>query len=232
MGGIRRPRAHSTVNRYVSALSSVLQACLELWGWIESNPARGVKKLPEKNSRCRILSDGEQRRLLKECAKDRNLRDVVLLALMTGGRRGEVCELEWKDVELRLGYVTFRNTKNGSDRSVPLCDQALKMLRARLVRRRLGSVDWVFPAERKSGPIDVSHRFARFCKQAGIEDFRFHDLRHCVASSLTRAGVRERQIQEILGHKTAQMTKRYSHLRPSELKPVMEVLSEGLGRVS
>ena len=77
--------------------------------------------------------------------------------------------------------------------------------------------DWVFPAEKSDGPVDVSHRFGRYAKKAGLEDFRFHDLRHSAASAMARAGVPERQMQEVLGHKSVAMTKRYTHLRPSEL---------------
>jgi integrase len=227
-GGLRRKRSAATVNRYVSALSAVLQVCLELWGWIAENPCRGVKKLPEKNGRCRILSPEEQRRLLLECESDPNLKDVVLLALLTAGRRGEICELRWRDVNFKAGQLTFWETKNGTHRSIPLCQPAQLLLRRRLSEHRLSKEGWVFPAERSAGPIDVSHRFKRFALRAGIEDFRFHDLRHCAASALARAGVPERQIQEILGHKTLQMVQRYTHLRPSELKTAIEYLATDL----
>ena len=74
-----------------------------------------------------------------------------------------------------------------------------------------------FPAEKSDGPVDVLHRFGRFAKKAELEDFRFHDLRHSAASTMARAGVPERQMQEVLGHKIVAMIIRYTHLRPSEL---------------
>ncbi len=225
-GGIRRPRSAATVNRYVSALSSVFQACLELWGWMEGNPCRGLRRLPEHNQRTRFLEPDEQERLLKECEADRNLLDVVCMALWTGARRGEICGMRWRFVDLKNGLATFPDTKNGETRAIPLCREAEDLLHRRFRERTLGKQDFVFPAEKSDGPIDVSHRFRRFCKKAGVEQFRFHDLRHSAASALARAGVSERKMQEVLGHKTVAMTKRYSHLRPSDLRDAVAVLGQ------
>ena len=229
-GGIRRTRAPSSVNRYVSALSSVFQACLELWGWMEGNPCRGLRRLQESTGRTRFLEPFEQDHLLRICEADPNLRDVVCMALWTGARRGEICGMRWRFVDLHAGLVTFPCTKNNEIRTVPLCAEAEAMLRRRFRERTLGKSDWVFPAEKSDGPIDVSHRFPKFCKKAGIADFKFHDLRHSAASALARAGVPERQMQEVLGHKTAQMTRRYSHLRPTELREAVAVLGASTRR--
>ena len=220
----KKLRSHSTCNRYVSSLSSVLQCALELWGWIEENPCRGLRRLPENNQRTRYLTEEEQQRLLEVCKKDQNLHDVVLLALLTGVRRGEICGLRWRDVDLKNRTVIFKLTKNREIRKVPLSEPAKKLLCCRLSKRFIGSVDWVFPAEKSEGPVDVSHRFSRFAKKAGLEDFRFHDLRHSAASAMARAGVPERQMQEVLGHKSVSMTKRYTHLRPSELKEAVATM--------
>ena len=83
-----------------------------------------------------------------------------------------------------------------------------------------------FPDKVGDGPITVKYRFRKRVKKAGIEDFRFHDLRHCAGSALTRANVPEMKIQKIMGHKTVQMTKRYSHLRPSDIKKEVSLLAE------
>lgn len=214
-GGTRLPRSAATVNRYVSALSSVFQASLELWGWMEGNPCRGLRRLPEHNQRTRFLEPDEQERLLKECEADRNLLDVVCMALWTGARRGEICGMHWRFVDLKNQLATFPDTKNGETRAIPLCREAEDLLHRRFWKRTLGKQDFVFLAEKSDGPIDVGHRFRKFCKKAGVEQFRFHDLRYSAVSVLARAGVSERKIQEVLGHKTVAMTKRYSHLRPT-----------------
>jgi integrase len=223
-----RPRSAATVNRYLSGLSAVLQASLELWGWIESNPCRGIKRIRENNARTRFLTPEEQERLLDACKEDGALHAVVKLALLTGARRGELCNLRWSDVDLEEATLTFWKTKNGEIRTLPLCEEALSLLRERSRSSLAQEQEWVFPAERSVGAIDVSHRFKRFALRAGLKDCRFHDLRHSAASALARAGVAERQIQEILGHKTAQMTKRYSHLRPSDLREAVAVLGASL----
>ena len=158
-----------------------------------------------------------QQHLLRVCKSDSNLHDVVLLALLTGARRGEICGLRWRDVDLKNGTVTFLQTKNGEIRKVHLSDPTSALLRCRFFQRVKGTHDWVFPAEKSDGSVDVSHCFGRFAKKAGLEDFRFHDLRHSAASPMTRAGVPERQMQEVLGHKSVAMIIRYTHLRPSEL---------------
>ena len=226
IGGDCKKRRPSTCNRYVSALSSILQCALERWGWIDQNPCRQVRRLQEKNSRTRFLDDQEQEILLEACEVDPILYDVVVLALMTGARQGELCSLKWSDVDLKNAMLVFRHTKNGETRSVPLNSIGLEILKKRFCDRNLGGEDWVFPAERSDGHVEVSKRFARICKNAGLENFRFHDLRHSAASRLAKAGTPILQMQEILGHKSVSMTKRYSHLRPTGLRDVADILGE------
>ncbi len=224
-GGERRRRSDATCNRYMSCLSTIFQCCVELWGWMESNPIRGIRRLSESTGRTRFLSDDEQEKLLQSCEADPELRDLVLLALLTAARRGELSNLRWRNVDLAGRTVTFMQTKNGHPRKIPLCAEAESLLHRRFRNRILGKSDWVFPSPLVDGPIDsISKRFRRVCNRAGILDFRFHDLRHSAASALARAGVPERQMMEVLGHRTAQMTRRYSHLRPSELRNAVQVL--------
>ena len=157
---------------------------------------------------------------------DSTLYDVVVLALMTGARQGELCSLKWSDVDLKDAMLTFRHTKNGETRAVPLSPIGLEILKQRFCNRILGREDWVFPAERSADRVEVSKRFARICKNAGLENFRFHDLRHSAASRMAKAGISILKVQEILGHKSVSMTKRYSHLRPTGLRDVANILGE------
>ena len=226
VGGSQKKRSPSTCNRYISALSSVLQCALERWGWIDENPCRKIRRLHEKNERTRFLNSQEQELLLEACKVDSVLYDIVVLALLTGARQGELCSLKWGDVSLQEAMLTFRDTKNNETRAVPLSHEGLEILKRRFCDRRIGGDDWVFPAEKSSGHVEVSKRFARISKKAGLDNFRFHDLRHTAASRMAMAGIPILQMQELLGHKSVSMTKRYSHLRPTGLRDVANLLGE------
>ena len=164
VGGERKKRRPSTCNRYVSALSSILQCALERWGWIDQNPCRQVRRLQEKNSRTRFLDDQEQEILLEACKVDPILYDVVVLALMTGARQGELCSLKWSDVDLKDAMLTFRHTKNGETRAVPLNPIGLEILKQRFCNRILGREDWVFPAERSMVMLKFPNDLLVFAK--------------------------------------------------------------------
>ena len=219
-------RTNATSNRYLSGLSLILRCCVEDWGWLEKNPARSIRRLPEKNASTRFLSSNEKERLYQHCIKNKDLHDIVLLALNTGARRNELQELKWKEVDLNEKLITFKFTKNGEDRTIPISNEASMMLERRFIERNNVNGEWVFPAKRKDGPMDFYKPFLKAIKEAEIKHFRFHDLRHTAGSYLASAGVTERFIAEILGHKTLEMVKRYTHLKPEHLRDAIEVLGK------
>ena len=106
---------------------------------------------------------------------------IVILALSTGARRGELLSLHWSDVDLKRGMLTFRETKNGETRTVPLTGYALDVLTHHTKRRRLDTT-LVFPDSTGRRPVGIREAFEYAVKRAGIRNFRFHDLRHSVAS--------------------------------------------------
>jgi integrase len=220
----------ATCNRYTSAISTILQCCVDEWFYLNRNPARELRRFPESGGRCRVLDGNERSALLEACKSQQDLYDFVLLALNTGARRGELRDLLWKNVDLKASMVTFPDTKNGTDRTIPLTEVAVELLRERFLNRQLGKGDWVFPAPRSAGPADFRKLFAKALAQSEIEDFRFHDLRHTVASHLVIQGVAERMIAEILGHKTLQMVKRYTHLRPEHLREAIQTLNRRISK--
>ena len=119
-------RANGTVVRYLAVLSHAFTIAVREWQWCEDNPVRKVSKPKEPRGRVRFLSDEERQRLLESCKVSRNLYlyTIVVLALSTGARRGELLSLHWSDVDLKRGMLTFRETKNGETRSVPLTGYA------------------------------------------------------------------------------------------------------------
>jgi len=212
--------SNATVNRYMAALSTAISTAIREWGWMEDNLMRKVSKLKEPRGRIRYLSDDEREQLLTVCRESHNkdLYTAVILALSTGGRRIEVWNLSWKNVDFQNGFITFLETKNDEPRSVPLAGHAFELMMERSKVPRIDT-DLVFPSPKNpQNHFDFRRPFLIALKAAKIEDFRWHDLRHCAASYLVMAGVDMRTVGEILGHKTMQMTQRYSHLSPEHLK--------------
>ena len=147
------------------------------------------------------------------------LRFYTLGALQTGARRGELGSLTWADVDMKARSVTFRHTKNGHARVVPMTATLREALMA--LPRPLSLTASVFP-ERE--PAVLTRSFARLVRDLGLQNLRFHDLRHDAASALTMAGVPQRAIMEILGHRDPRMTMRYQHLPPGHLRDAMRSL--------
>ena len=173
------------------------------------------------------LSADEIERLLEACEQARNpwLRPFVELGFETGGRRGSLLGLEWKDVDLAGRSVTFRGVKNSRnpekviDHTVPLSPRAIEVLRA-LPR----SVDGrVFPMT----PNAFRQAFARARKKSGLEHFRFHDTRHERVSSLFEAGWSDTAVMTMSGHRDPKSMKRYANLRPDHLADELAKIDRG-----
>ena len=152
---------------------------------------------------------------------------VVVLALSTGARRGELLSLRWADVDLKRGMLTFRQTKNGETRAVPLAGYALELLTQHAKRRRLDTT-LVFPDKTGTRPLGIRDAFEGAVKRAGITNFHFHDLRHDFASNLAKNSASLLEIAEVLGHKTLQMTKRYAHLSEAHTAGVVARMNRAI----
>jgi len=221
-----KKRSPATVNRYVAALSHVFTIMTNEWEWIENSPIRKLTRLKETRGRVRFLSDDERKKLLKACEPNATLYAVVVLALSTGARQSELLQLTWKNVDLQRNRITFLDTKNGEIRSVPLQGLAFELVEKRSKDRSTNS-DLVFPSRQSPNtPLSISSIFQRAVKQAKIEDFRFHDLRHSAASYLAMNGATLAEIAEVLGHKTLQMVKRYAHLTDQHTSSVVASMNE------
>ena len=203
--------ANATVNRYFAALSHAFTVAVSEWQWCTDDPVHRIRKTRETQGRTRYLSETERRDLLAACQKSRNpyLYTVVVLALTTGARRGELLSLRWPNVDLKRGVLTFQTTKNGETRTVPLPSFALEAL-VKHAAQRYGGGHFVFPNATDKGPMSIRGAFRGALKHAGVRDFRFHDLRHTAASYLAMNGASLLEIAEILGHKTLAIVKRLS----------------------
>jgi integrase len=237
-------RAGATVNRYLATLSHMFTLAVKEWRLVAANPVRDTTKKKERRGRVRFLSDSERNALLAACARSDwpALLTLVLLAISTGARRGELINLQWDDVDFRvreacvdpktgekrsaLGHAIVRETKNGETRVLPLVGKALEALRA-LKSQGSAKSPWVFPQPSGfPGPYqNFDGVWYTALEAAGIQDFRFHDLRHTTASYLAAQGASLLEIADALGHKTLSMVKRYSHLAHSHKVSAIEKMA-------
>jgi integrase len=201
-----KTRAPATVNRHLAYLSVVFTQAVKEYMWCSENPVKKVKKLREPKGRVRFLDDKERTALLDSCKADQMLYELVVTALTTGARAGELLGLQWSDIDFQRGTATLRNTKNGETRLIPISGHAYDLLKA---RRGIG---FVFPSNTGKAFYEYAKPFKAALNEAGIQDFRFHDLRHTAASYLAQAGKSLPEIMATLGHKSITMTQRYAHL--------------------
>jgi len=219
--------APATVNQYLGDLRHCFTIAKREFSLIAENPIRDIQKLREPRGRCRFLSKDERDALLCECkAHSAALYAIVVVALSTGARKGEILGLRWADVDLQRGMLIFHETKNGERRSAPLVGHAADCMRKHSKVRRLDT-DLVFPGI-GGRPLVIGKMFDAATARAGIEDFRFHDLRHSAASALAMNGATLAEIAEVLGHKTLQMVKRYAHLTEGHTRGVVGRMNQAM----
>ncbi len=223
----KKKRSPATVVRYLAAISHVYSVAVNEWGWIEYSPVSKVKKPTEARGRVRFLDDDERAALLEACKESGNhsLYVIVVLAITTGMRQGEILGLTWKDVDLVRSCAVLHETKNGERRTVPIPQFAAQFLIDLSKVRRIDT-PLVFPGNKDpQKPLDIRNIWDTAVTKAGLEDFRFHDLRHTAASYLAMNGATLAEIAEVLGHKTLQMVKRYAHLSDAHTAGVVERMS-------
>jgi integrase len=213
---------------------TVLRHMLRLgrrWGYLDQVPDVEMPKRP--GGRLRYLETGEIDRLLAACGESRNpyLAAIVVLAINTGMRKGEILGLEWERINVSTSMITLYQTKSGKPRGVPInraVYDALIVLEPTPERRR--GLLFTKRDHRAWGQIRTA--FALALERAKIPvGFRFHDLRHTCASWMVMRGASLKDVQEILGHADYKMTQRYAHLSPAHLLAAVERL-DGLTGVT
>jgi integrase len=205
----RKPR---TRDHYLAIIRKVFNFAVEL-ELLERSPVK-MKELKVDNSRHRFLSDDEANRLLEECKNTRctNLYPMVMIALHTGMRRGEIMSLKRDSIIDGKIYLNSRNTKNSKVKIIPINAALRAYLEAYLEKHD----EFYF--------ADCNYAFKRAVKRAGIVDFRFHDLRHTFASKLKANNINDSVIQKLMGLETASMVQRYAHLAPDSVLNAIEVV--------
>lgn len=224
--GRRRNLKPASVNKNIDILKAMITKAVE-WEMVEEETLkriRKVKKLPENNRRLRYLSKEECQTLINTC--DKHLRPIVITALNTGMRKGEILSLKWDNVDLKHGFILLDRTKNGERREIPINNTLRHTLQG--ITRRL-DIPYIFYDPFTGKPYqDIKRSFKSALKRAGIKDFLFHDFRHTFASHLVMAGVDLTTVKELLGHKALTMTLRYAHLAPSHKARAVDMLDSTL----
>ena len=227
---INRTRSPATVNRMKAALSALLKFAVGE-EYIADNPARKIPNRKENNERKRYLGDehhakDELDRLLAACKQSEwpKLHLLVILAISTGARRGELLGLSWMDIDFQRKTASLHDTKNSDSRLLPLPTPAITELMK--FRKTSGLL---FPGLRKpKHPFNPHKVWNKALEEAGISDFRFHDLRHTAASYLVMAGATLHECAEVLGHRSIQTTKRYAHLSTEHKAQLTERVMTGI----
>ncbi|MEH6519198.1 MAG: site-specific integrase [Halioglobus sp.] len=203
------PRRPATINRMRAALSALFRFAIDE-GLLKRNPVEGVRGRTENNKRVRYLSENERTALLQVC-KDSHwdrLHLLVLMALMTGARQGELLNLHWEDLDFTARTAHLEQTKNGERRVITLPHPVIEALMTFRQARGL-----IFPGDKyPHKPYNFRKHWNRALEVTAIENFRFHDLRHSAASYLAMGGASLIQIADVLGHKNLETTRRYAHL--------------------
>jgi integrase len=208
----------ATVYQELSLMRRMFNVARREWKWTRDNPVADLSfAVGNRNARERWLTGEDEQRLLECATNPAWLRSLLIFALHTGMRKGEILNLRWKDVNFISRIVTVLKSKNGEKRSVPMSKTLYSTLQEIKVRDISGRV---FPISDRS----LREAFKAALEKAGITDFRIHDLRHTFATRLVQNGVDLYKVKELLGHKTLAMTMRYAHHYPESLRSSVEVL--------
>ncbi len=214
------------LNRELEALRNLFNRMIA-WGKATDNPVRKVKRLKEPEGRTRWLTVEEINRLLAAC--NPHVRPAVLTTLHTGLRRQELLGLKAGDLDFARRTVTVQAaySKNGERRSIPMNVTLTQTLRPLIIGKASDAP--VFQSRKGEPYRSLRTAFTTACKKAGITNCRWHDLRHTYASQLVMAGVDLPTVKELLGHKSIEMTLRYSHLSQDHKRQAVERLAEKIG---
>ena len=212
--------SRATCNRMRATLSKIFNWAIDRGYFSGENPARKVKRFPESPGRVRFLTAEEASKLIDHAP--RHLRPVIIAALHTGGRRGEILTLRWEDVDLAQGVLYFdqTNTKSGKQREIPIDGELTAVLQEQRKRRFAGgdAREYVFTRFGKRLG-DIRTAFGRARERAGLgQDVTFQVLRHSFASWYMINGGDLYRLQKYLGHSTITLTQRYAHLSKDYLK--------------
>jgi len=211
-----------TINRELAQLKFMYNLAKK-WKYVDENPVKDVKFFQERQLATRTLSEKEARELIDKASG--NLKPLIIIGLNTGMRRGELFNLRWNDIDFNMHFIYIKETKTGVTRKIPMSPLVEKTLRG--VDRKFEFIFQSPKTRKKLKDIRTSWRSA--CERAGIQDLRFHDLRHTAATWMVAKGIDLVTVKEILGHANIKTTMRYAHPTPENKLRAVNVLAAILG---
>ncbi|MCX5867520.1 MAG: site-specific integrase [Proteobacteria bacterium] len=221
----KKAPAPGSINRELALLKNIFNKAIQ-WGKAGTNPLKGVKFLKEPEGRIRYLTEEEMTKLLTACQPNQKLHLIVFIALNTGMRKSEILKLKWDQIDWTRKAIVLTETKSGRRRDIYMGDFLTEKIREFRVNE--GNGEYVFTGKLGKPFSNVRKSFEGVLKEVGIQDFKFHDLRHTFASHLVMEGIDLVTVKELLGHRSFNMTLRYSHLSPDHKKSAIERMSAKL----
>jgi integrase len=210
----------SSINRELSCLSMVFKKAID-WDYLRENPMSRIKRFAEKdNVRERALTKEEEEKLLENSSE--LLRSIILTALNTGMRSNEILNLRWDQIDFNEMRILVENTKSGKNRKIGIDPKLHDVLRL-----RDNQSPYVFPNPDTGKPLTtVKKSYKTACKKAGIENLRFHDLRHTFGTRIIQNGVDIETVRELMGHESYITTQRYLHTNEQRKKEAVDSLAK------
>lgn len=214
-----------TINYELTLMSHAFNLAIKEWEWIENNPVNKVKKERVRNAIERWLTLDEEDKLVKN--SPRWLQNIIVFAIHTGLRQSELLDLRWSQIDMNRRTMTISEQKNRNIDTLPLSETSMEILKE-MERASLGSDSYVFPnrVNRRIENRDLLRAFYTALERAGIENFRYHDLRHTFATRLVQQGVGIYEVQKLGRWKNTSMVMRYAHHYPESLRSAIEVMDD------
>ena len=217
---VQTERSNATINRYCAVISKMFNLLIAD-GKLVKNPCKFSPKLRENNYKIRYLKEDEQKRLFNCLDEFLYIKPIIILALYTGMRKGEILNLKWSQIDFQNEFIDILKSKSGKERKIPIAGKVKEVL------SELGKngEEFIFINPETNKPYnDIKKSFSSLLKKAQIENFRFHDFRHTVATRLVESGVDLLIVKEILGHSNIETTMRYAHPVPElKLKAILKL---------
>lgn len=199
-------KTKATANRYYEQLSKAFNIAVDN-NYLLKNPCKAVKKFPVQNYSIRYLTEDEEKRLMAVLPD--YLKDIVIVALNTGLRKQNILDLKWEQINFDFGFIEVLENKGNKHIMLPINKNLKELFNKTPEKDRVG---YLFVNPQTNKPYnDIKKAWATALKEADIENFRFHDLRHTVGTRLAKENVPVNVIKEILAHSDVKTTMRYVH---------------------